>query len=194
MVEHSREYPSLNLKINPQILQDYHKILVEKTFASIEFSTKDKTKAIYLDHRVGIILDLIGVKLKNFFDDLITLEPGCFLDTKCFNVVYLSRPSNECCKIVESHINDNIKKKGDHEFFLIFVPTYTIICKKILENSGILKFLNVGEMRLDFTFIEEDVISLEDVFSFQNLMLYNDYRSEERRVGKECRSRWSPYH
>src|SRR3989440_5782130 len=23
---------------------------------------------------------------------------------------------------------------------------------------------------------------------------YNDGRSEERRVGKECRSRWSPYH
>ena len=23
---------------------------------------------------------------------------------------------------------------------------------------------------------------------------YTDIRSEERRVGKECRSRWSPYH
>ena len=23
---------------------------------------------------------------------------------------------------------------------------------------------------------------------------YYQYRSEERRVGKECRSRWSPYH
>ena len=23
---------------------------------------------------------------------------------------------------------------------------------------------------------------------------YNEFRSEERRVGKECRSRWSPYH
>ena len=23
---------------------------------------------------------------------------------------------------------------------------------------------------------------------------YGDARSEERRVGKECRSRWSPYH
>ena len=22
----------------------------------------------------------------------------------------------------------------------------------------------------------------------------DEYRSEERRVGKECRSRWSPYH
>ena len=25
-------------------------------------------------------------------------------------------------------------------------------------------------------------------------MGYRGYRSEERRVGKECRSRWSPYH
>ena len=25
-------------------------------------------------------------------------------------------------------------------------------------------------------------------------MLGNTVRSEERRVGKECRSRWSPYH
>src|SRR5258707_11481316 len=24
--------------------------------------------------------------------------------------------------------------------------------------------------------------------------IYRKYRSEERRVGKECRSRWSPYH
>src|SRR2546425_13360903 len=25
-------------------------------------------------------------------------------------------------------------------------------------------------------------------------VVYREYRSEERRVGKECRSRWSPYH
>ena len=25
-------------------------------------------------------------------------------------------------------------------------------------------------------------------------VIVNGYRSEERRVGKECRSRWSPYH
>ena len=28
----------------------------------------------------------------------------------------------------------------------------------------------------------------------KQLELLNKYRSEERRVGKECRSRWSPYH
>ena len=31
-------------------------------------------------------------------------------------------------------------------------------------------------------------IAVEKVRTFQN------FRSEERRVGKECRSRWSPYH
>ncbi len=28
----------------------------------------------------------------------------------------------------------------------------------------------------------------------QDLAIFVSYRSEERRVGKECRSRWSPYH
>ena len=28
----------------------------------------------------------------------------------------------------------------------------------------------------------------------KNMKAFNLYRSEERRVGKECRSRWSPYH
>ena len=27
-----------------------------------------------------------------------------------------------------------------------------------------------------------------------DILLVNRHRSEERRVGKECRSRWSPYH
>src|SRR6266511_6339248 len=32
-----------------------------------------------------------------------------------------------------------------------------------------------------------------DAVSGRRLLMWND-RSEERRVGKECRSRWSPYH
>ena len=38
----------------------------------------------------------------------------------------------------------------------------------------------------------DDVRGLEGTFAY--LMFYTWYRSEERRVGKECRSRWSPYH
>src|SRR3712207_9313951 len=38
---------------------------------------------------------------------------------------------------------------------------------------------------------------LEVAFQLEEIALADDYfvsRSEERRVGKECRSRWSPYH
>src|SRR5690349_23405123 len=36
--------------------------------------------------------------------------------------------------------------------------------------------------------------SFGSVGSFLLMPLYMNFRSEERRVGKECRSRWSPYH
>ena len=36
------------------------------------------------------------------------------------------------------------------------------------------------------------VISI--ALAFMIAMLVMEHRSEERRVGKECRSRWSPYH
>src|SRR2546429_2347878 len=40
------------------------------------------------------------------------------------------------------------------------------------------------------------VASIDHAFEFGNKTLANanQGRSEERRVGKECRSRWSPYH
>src|SRR2546430_15399988 len=39
------------------------------------------------------------------------------------------------------------------------------------------------------------LIDSPEYFSKPSIYGYsNDHRSEERRVGKECRSRWSPYH
>ena len=37
------------------------------------------------------------------------------------------------------------------------------------------------------------IFLLSDDFNLV-FVLYLRFRSEERRVGKECRSRWSPYH
>ena len=36
------------------------------------------------------------------------------------------------------------------------------------------------------------VVGMTTVFAILLIVIY--LRSEERRVGKECRSRWSPYH
>jgi len=39
-----------------------------------------------------------------------------------------------------------------------------------------------------------DDFAARDVNKFQYRYPRGESRSEERRVGKECRSRWSPYH
>ena len=49
----------------------------------------------------------------------------------------------------------------------------SVVSKNILEKRG----------RVKWCFREESVNNID-----------NGWRSEERRVGKECRSRWSPYH
>ena len=42
-------------------------------------------------------------------------------------------------------------------------------------------------------FIGADLVAGESVVH-RGVGTFTDDRSEERRVGKECRSRWSPYH
>ena len=48
----------------------------------------------------------------------------------------------------------------------------------------------VSLMCMDFLKIKEQLEVLNESVG----MYHIDIRSEERRVGKECRSRWSPYH
>ena len=43
-----------------------------------------------------------------------------------------------------------------------------------------------------FSFVLLFFVNKKKTFSF--IVAYMTTRSEERRVGKECRSRWSPYH
>ena len=63
--------------------------------------------------------------------------------------------------------------------------------KNIISNSkGMIDNFNKENLTvLDVSNIERG----RWVFS-TNALIHNKYRSEERRVGKECRSRWSPYH
>src|SRR2546422_11050314 len=55
------------------------------------------------------------------------------------------------------------------------------------------------EQALDYLqnvrFTTDEIAYLQRHPAFRNISAqFFDYRSEERRVGKECRSRWSPYH
>src|SRR5688572_32190981 len=44
-------------------------------------------------------------------------------------------------------------------------------------------------------FVDTEGVAVADADGIdQRISLLGGFRSEERRVGKECRSRWSPYH
>ena len=62
-----------------------------------------------------------------------------------------------------------------------FDESYMPLKDSIFEFGSVFKPFTV------YSAIKNDKISLDDYFNV-------DERSEERRVGKECRSRWSPYH
>ena len=69
------------------------------------------------------------------------------------------------------------------------------------DDNNIAELISLYLMKecFDTMIVEDGEKALEQFGQFQpNLILLDlmlpGIRSEERRVGKECRSRWSPYH
>ena len=60
-------------------------------------------------------------------------------------------------------------------------------------QGGFIKRGLIGEICFQIA-IHFDLSLRFVIFLFQSLIYSILHRSEERRVGKECRSRWSPYH
>src|SRR3989475_5079130 len=63
----------------------------------------------------------------------------------------------------------------------------------VQQNARIAMDMIVRQIRMAGYFPENfDTDTTNDVAN--SVQIATDTRSEERRVGKECRSRWSPYH
>ena len=90
----------------------------------------------------------------------------------------------------------NLFKDGDSQIALPMVYSINgVASQKNLLGDGKLtidKFAQIMEQNPD-----KEIFSTTSQSEMLNLLfMYNEnyFRSEERRVGKECRSRWSPYH
>src|SRR2546422_11260857 len=72
------------------------------------------------------------------------------------------------------------------------VPYYrTYLKHAVLRGAAVVN--NPFMWSADDKFFEASLAASLDVASPRTVVLPNKARSEERRVGKECRSRWSPY-
>ena len=64
-------------------------------------------------------------------------------------------------------------------------------------GAKILSCLNIDTSNHTVAFLmnaDSTILGRKDVIKIKDVVDLDTTRSEERRVGKECRSRWSPYH
>ena len=69
----------------------------------------------------------------------------------------------------------------------IFFPVWYLIGKKYI-------LLPVIQSVFEETSYQDAYLIANYLWNFIAIVILFSLRSEERRVGKECRSRWSPYH
>ena len=67
---------------------------------------------------------------------------------------------------------------------------------RFITNSDYISDLACNRYLTFYQFHEIEEINIDDysLKEWNDAAKYVSNRSEERRVGKECRSRWSPYH
>ena len=118
-------------------------------------------------------------------------------------------PGHESCGFIHGHsyfvdVEIEGERQGDFEFVVDFkdIKSYTrAICDELDHRLLIPIYNNLIYIK-DFDKKKDSIFTLKKLktFSFKinkkgySLPSQDRSRSEERRVGKECRSRWSPYH
>ena len=75
---------------------------------------------------------------------------------------------------------DQFQLAANDFYFSLKGPNYTEVNSDIAFGSG--------------ATVDLAAVSNGSYLAPANSPVWDDARSEERRVGKECRSRWSPYH
>src|SRR2546430_15806393 len=80
-----------------------------------------------------------------------------------------------------------IKRKRSRDHTIYF--TRSIGCRRLRKPNAM--EISKAKSSMDCKWLSLNPIP---AFMLCVLALLHTHRSEERRVGKECRSRWSPYH
>jgi len=84
-----------------------------------------------------------------------------------------------------------VQEKGRFDIF----ADYHLRVGDVVTDTDPPKQAPVAERRFDETEIgKAKIVTFTEITPRQGAAFAHQARSEERRVGKECRSRWSPYH
>ena len=115
------------------------------------------------------------------------------LEIKYINTVILSDITQKIIKYSKNSTNDNISMDTIKGFLFPLPPLSEQgrIVKKIEELEPFIE--EYGKTEVELTALNSNFPE-QIKKSILQYAIQGKLRSEERRVGKECRSRWSPYH
>ena len=117
---------------------------------------------------------------------IFTISIICYINNNSEKSFYIS--------FQKSQVNNYLKKYLKNKSYTVAITNYSenIIQGEIYDtgSNGNL-FLTTGLFLYD---IEKNKYDFFEYTEKNRILKYYISRSEERRVGKECRSRWSPYH
>ena len=130
-----------------------------------------------------------------------TVDYGDLLTRKDIDVIGIYTSSGTHCDIAVEALN-----AGKHVYVTKPMDVHTESCTKTIEaaeKAGLILAVDFGRRyNEEFRKMARDIrngaigrIMVADLrIKWFRTQEYYEGRSEERRVGKECRSRWSPYH
>jgi hypothetical protein len=136
------------------------------------------TKCLVIDPKLSGSVSLIipTSKLKELGLELrhLTAEP---VQTECTKVVYLVRSQLSFMKFIASHIQNDIAKAIQRDYYVYFVPRRSVACEKILEQEKVHNLVTVKEFPLYMVPLDEDVISFELELSEKDCLVDGDVSS-----------------
>lgn len=93
------------------------------------------------------------------------------------HVLFFVRPSVQHMKAVARQIFDAREHGLTERFFVYFAPHKTLICEQVLEDEGVLEYVELGEYQLNLIPLDTDLVSLELDRSFRECKLEGDTSS-----------------
>lgn len=94
------------------------------------------------------------------------------------HILFFVRPSVQQMKAVARQIIDaRDRRLSTERYYVYFAPHKTLICEQVLEDEGVLEFVELGEYQLNLIPLDTDLISLELDRSFRECKLEGDMSS-----------------
>ena len=166
---------------------------IRESLLNILNSLPKKEKTLILEKsclsKLNYLTSRENLKELQVRNDILFLNTSSFI-FDCPIIIYIITPNIENMKIIEKHIETNMKgfdtkvsgeinekEKDIDKYHLIFIPKISGECYNFINNSKYKQYYNTHILNIDIYQLDNEVLSLEDNDAFRDIYLSNNLNS-----------------